>query len=216
MPVVVSGVPELKRALKKFAPDLRKQMDAEIKVALAEVRNAARNKVPGLAPGNLFNWNDKGTEAISRTSKTRAFPKYNSADIRKGITYKMGASRFNSQGFSSLYSLLNSEAAGVIVEWAGRKNPQGRTQKAGRKYGQGSQNIGQSNNPNAGRIFVGAMNGVGPLKQYDKFERGRGRLLYAAYAENQGKALDAVFKAIDKASRLLNERSNANKAGKAA
>jgi hypothetical protein len=56
------------------------------------------------------------------------------------------------------------------------------------------------------------MNDVGPLKQYDKFERGRGRLLYAAYAENNGKALDATFKAIDKASRLFKQRSTVRKA----
>jgi hypothetical protein len=212
MPVVVSGVPELKKALKKYAPDLRKQMDAEIRVALREVTSAAKAKVPGMAPGNLYNWNDKGGDAISRTSKTRAFPKYDGALIRRGITYKLGATKRNRLGFSSLYSLLNSDAVGVIIETAGRVNPYGRTQKAGRRYGQGSQNIGQSNNPNAGRIFVGAMNDIGPLKQYDKFSRGKGRLLYAAYADNQGKALDAVFKAIDKASKLLDERATVRKA----
>jgi hypothetical protein len=56
------------------------------------------------------------------------------------------------------------------------------------------------------------MNGIGPLKQYDKFQRGRGRVLYAAYADNQGKALDATMRAIDKASRLLNERTKIRKA----
>ncbi len=212
MPVVISGVPELKRALKKYAPDLRKQMDDEIRVALKEVTNAAKAKVPAQAPGNLYNWNDKGMEVNSRTSKVREFPKYDSGLIRRGMTYKMGASRFNRQGFSGLYSLFNKDAAGSIIELAGRVHPQGRIQKAGRKYGQSYKNIGQSNNPNAGRIFVGAMNGVGPLKQYDKFSRGRGRLLYAAYAENQGKALDATMRAIDKASRLLNERTKSRKA----
>ena len=212
MPVVVSGVPELKRALKKYAPDLRKQMDAEIRVALKEVTDAAKAKVPGMAPGNLFNWNDTGSEVSSRTSKVREFPKYDSGLIRRGITYKMGSTRFNRAGFSGLYSLFNKDAAGSIIELAGRVHPQGRVQKANRRYSQSYKDIGQSNNPNAGRIFVGAMNGVGPLKQYDKFSRGRGRLLYAAYAENQGKALDATMRAIDKASRLLNERTKTRKA----
>lgn len=212
MPVVVSGVPELKRALKKYAPDLRKQMDAEIRVALKEVTDAAKAKVPGMAPGNLFNWNDTGSEVNSRTSKVREFPKYDSGLIRRGITYKMGSTRFNRAGFSGLYSLFNKDAAGSIIELAGRVHPQGRVQKANRRYGQSYKDIGQSNNPNAGRIFVGAMNAVGPLKQYDKFARGRGRLLYAAYAENQGKALDATMRAIDKASRLLNERTKTRKA----
>lgn len=212
MPVVVEGVPELKKALKKFAPDLRKQMDDEIRVALKEVVSAARAKVPGQAPGNLYNFNDRGEESITRTSRQRAFPKYNSGLIRRGITYSIGTSKTNSKGFASLYSLLNRNAAGVIVEWAGRVNPYGRTQKSGRRYGESSKNIGQSNNPDAGRIFVGAMNDVGPLKQYDKFERGKGRLLYAAYAENNGKALDATFKAIEKASKLFKERATVRKA----
>lgn len=212
MPVVVEGVPELKRALKKFAPDLRAQMDAEIRIALKEVRDAARNKVPGVPPGNLYNWADTGAEVNSRTSKAREFPKFDSTMIRRGITYKMGATKRNRQGFSALYSLFNSDAAGVIAEWAGRVNPQGRVQKAGRKYGQSFKNIGQSNNPNAGRIFVGAMNGIGPLKQYDKFSRGRGRILYAAYADNSGKALDSVMKAIEKASTAFRQRTSTRKA----
>ena len=212
MPVVVSGVPELKKALKKYAPDLLKEMNTEIKVALKEVTDDARRKVPGQAPGNLYAWNDNGEEAISRTGRERAFPKYDGNLIRRGITYSIGRQKRNRQGFASLYSLLNRNPAGVIVEWAGRVNPYGRTQKAGRKYGESSKNIGQSNNPAAGRIFVGAMNEVGPLKQYDKFDRGKGRLLLAAYAENNGKALDATFRAIDKASAKLNARTRIRKA----
>lgn len=211
MPVVIEGVPELKRALKKYAPDLRKQMDAEIRVALKEVVNAAKAKVPGTAPGGLYNWNDTGSESITRTSKTRAFPKYDSSVIRRGLTYKMGASKRNSQGFAGLYSLLNNSAAGVIVDWAGRVNPYGRPQMGNRGSGS-TQKFGRSNNPDAGRRFTLAMNGVGALKQVDKFDRNRGRLLLGAYAENNGKALDATFKAIDKASKLFKQRSTIQKA----
>lgn len=211
MPVVVDGIPELKRALKQFAPDLKKQMDAEIKVALKEVVDAAKAKVPATAPGGLYNWNDNGADSTSRTSKTRAFPQYDSSVIRRGLTYKMGTSKRNRQGFAALYSLLNNSAAGVIVDWAGRVNPYGRPQM-GNRGSQSTQKFGRSNNPDAGRRFTLAMNAVGPLKQYDKFDRGRGRLLLAAYAENNGKALDAVFKAIDKASRELNKRASVKKA----
>jgi hypothetical protein len=203
MPVVVSGVIELKKALKQFSPDLLKEMNAEIREALKEVTDDAKAKVPGRVPGNLYNWQDDGREAKSRTTRARAFPKYNPLIIRRGLTYSLGTSKTNSRGFKALYSLLNKSASGAIVETAGRKNPYGSRES-------------QSNNPDAGRRFVGAMNDVGALKQYDKFERGRGRLLYAAYSENQGKALDAVMKAIDKAkikfnktSRTHNERASA-------
>ena len=151
----------------------------------------------------LYNWQDK--ESIEVRGK---FPKYNSGIIRAGLTYTLGTSKTNSRGFQALYSMMNKSPVGAIVETAGRVHPFGRQQKANRKYGQSSKNIGQSNNPNAGRQFVLAMNGVGPLKQYDKFERGRGRLLYAAYAENQGKALDAVMKAINKAGTEFQKRAS--------
>lgn len=211
MPVVVDGVTDLKKALRKYAPDLYKEMNAEIKVALKEVITDARAKVPGSAPGNLYNWNDKGVEPISRTSRDRAFPTYNSGLIRRGLTYSMGRQRRNRQGFSGLYSLFNKSAAGMIIETAGRVNPYGRKQLGNKRSGDTAK-FGSSNNPDAGRIFVGAMNDIGGLKQYDKFDRGRGRLLYAAYADNNGKALDATFKAIDKASRLFRQRTQARKA----
>lgn len=211
MPVVVDGVPELKKALKQFAPDLLKEMNAEIRVALNEVVTDARAKVPGQAPGNLYAWNDNGVEAKSRTSRERGFPKYNSRVVRKGLTYSIGRSRRNRQGFASLYSLLNKSAVGAIVETSGRLNPYGRPQ-AGNRNSKSGKEYGSSNNPAAGRIFVGAMNDVGALKQYDKFERGRGRLLYAAYAENNGKALDATFRAIEKASTAFRQRAKVRKA----
>lgn len=211
MPVVVEGVGELKKALKKFAPDLLKEMNAEIRVALKEVVADAQAKVPSQAPGNLYAWNDNGVEAVSRTSRERGFPKYNGRVVRKGLTYSIGKGKRNRQGFAGLYSLFNKSAVGAIVETSGRLHPYGRPQ-AGNRNSKSGKAYGSSNNPNAGRIFVGAMNDVGGLKQYDKFSRGRGRLLFATYAENNGKALDATFRAIDKASRLLKQRSTVRKA----
>lgn len=199
MPVVVEGVPELKKALKKYAPDLRKQMDDEIRVALKEVTNAAKAKVPGQVPGGLYNWEDTGTVSKSRTGRATAFPKYNARVIRRGLTYSLGRSKRNRSGFSSLYSLLNKSASGAIAETAGRANP-------------GGSNRSQSNNPNAGARFISGMNGIGAMKSLDRRQKSTGRILFAAYVENEGKALDAVFKAIDKASRLFNERAKVRKA----
>lgn len=198
MPVVVDGVPELKKALKQFAPDLRKQMDDEIRTALKEVTNAAKAKVPGQAPGGLYNWQDNGSQVKSRTGRATGFPKYNANVIRRGLTYSMGRSRRNMSGFASLYSLLNKSASGAIAETAGRANPNGSRRS-------------QSNNPNAGARFIGGMNGIGAMKSLDGRQKSTGRILFAAYAENEGKALDATFKAIDKAAKALQARSKARK-----
>ena len=212
MPIVVEGVPELKKALKKFAPDLLKEMNNEIRYALKEVTADAKAKVPMSAPGRLTNWNDTGIEPQSRVQGRRAFPRYNSALIRKGLTYSIGRQKRNPKGFASLYSLLNKDAVGAIVETAGSQHPYGRRQKASRNFGESSKNIGNSNNPDAGAIFVGSMNSVGALKKYDNKSRFRGRLLYAAYAENNGKALDAVMRSIDKAASAFKMRSQIRKA----
>lgn len=200
MPVVVEGVPELKKALKKFAPDLRKQMDDEIRVALKEVTNAAKAKVPNQSPGGLYNWQDKGVESVSRTSRARAFPKYNARVIRRGLTYSLGRGKRNQSGFSSLYSLLNKSASGAIAETAGRLS------------GASGSSRSESNNPQAGARFIAGMNGIGAMKSHDGRQKSTGRILFAAYAENEGKALDGVFRAIDKASRLFKERATVRKA----
>lgn len=197
---MVEGVPELKKALKKFAPDLRKQMDDEIRVALKEVTNAAKAKVPNQSPGGLYNWQDKGVESVSRTSRARAFPKYNARVIRRGLTYSLGRGKRNQSGFSSLYSLLNKSASGAIAETAGRLS------------GVTGSSRSKSSNPQAGARFIAGMNGIGAMKSHDGRQKSTGRILFAAYAENEGKALDGVFRAIDKASRLFKERATVRKA----
>ena len=214
MPVVVQGVDDLKRALKKFAPDLRDEMDATIKAELAMVRDAARAKVPGNPPGGLYNWaRPKSTEnVVSRTSKTRGFPIYDATVVRRGLTYRTGTSRFNPSGFAALFSLWNASDVGAIIEVAGRKNAYGRPQM-GNRGSQSTKQFGRSNNPDAGRRFVGAMNDIGALKSYESTDaakaRSTGRLLYAAYADRQGKTLDAVMKAINTANVKLNARARA-------
>lgn len=199
MPVVVQGVPELKKALKRFAPDLLKEMNAEIRVALKEVTTDAKAKVPGQAPGGLYNWQDNGQIVKSRTGRATGFPKYNANVICRGLTYSLGRSKRNRSGFASLYSLLNKSASGAIAETAGRANPSG-------------SNRSQSNNPNAGARFIGGMNGIGAMKSLDGRQKSTGRILFAAYAENQGRALDATMKAIDKAAKALKARSTVKKA----
>lgn len=217
MPVVVQGVDDLKRALKKFAPDLRAEMDDTIKAELMAVRDAARAKVPGSAPGGLYNWErPKSTEDVnSRTSKTRGFPVYNASVVRRGLTYRTGTSRFNPQGFASLFSLWNASDVGSIIEVAGRKNRYGRPQM-GNRGSRSTQTHGRSNNPDAGRRFVGAMNGVGALKSYDQNPKHRGRLLYSVYADRDGKTVDAVFKAIELAKRKFDARARVSTTQKAA
>lgn len=198
MPVVIEGVVELRKALNKLAPDIKKQMDIEVREALQPIIRDARSRVPGSAPGGLYNWNDPGYVRKSIIGKKEGFPSYNQVVIRRGLTYSLGAKRFEGSGFVSLFTLLNKSRVGAIIETAGRvgsPNPRAK-----------------SNNPEAGERFVGAMNGIGSLVDYAG--RGRnstGRLLYAAYARNQGRALNAALKSVEKAKQTFYERLRASK-----
>ena len=195
MPIEIKGLIETRSALKHLAPDLYKEMNLEIKQALKEVTNVAKDRVPPYIEG-LTNWQEKGNSPQTRTSKARAFPKYDPNVIRRGLTYSLGRSRRNSAGFVSLYRLLNKSAVGAIIETAGRKNPKGSPRS-------------QSNNPNAGQHFIERIQGAyGGLKPIGDRNTDRGRLLYKAYYENNGKARDAIFKAIEKAKAKFYARTN--------
>jgi hypothetical protein len=194
MPVVIEGVVGLKKALRQLAPDIKKEMDKEIREALKPIIKDARSKVPGTAPGGLINWNDPGYERKPRVpGKKQAFPSYDQTIIRRGLTYSVANSRMKNSGFVSLFTLFNKSRTGSIIETAGRvgsPNPRA-----------------ASNNPDAGARFIGAMNGVGGLVDYaGRGQKSKGRLLYAAYARNQGKALNATLIAIEKAKRNLANR----------
>lgn len=194
MPVVIEGVVGLRKALTQLAPDIKKQLDKEVREALKPIIEDARSKVPATAPGGLFNYNYPGYERKSRTSRKRGFPSYDPKAIRKGLTYSVATSRMKQSGFVSLFTLFNKSASGAIIETAGRKNPGGDPES-------------QSNNRDAGRRFIGAMNGVGALKDYSgRGQMSTGRLLYAAYYRNQGKAVNATLIAIEKAKQTFYKR----------
>lgn len=194
MPVVIEGVVGLRKALNKLAPDIKKELDKELREALKPIIADARSKVPSVAPGGLINWNHPGYERKSRTSRNRAFPSYDAKAVRKGLVYSVSPSRMKNSGFVSLFSLLNRSATGAIIETSGRANPQGDSRS-------------QSNNPSAGSRFIGAMNGVGGLVDYSgRGKNSTGRLLYAAYARNQGRALNAILQAINTAQNNLVKR----------
>jgi hypothetical protein len=90
-----------------------------------------------------------------------------------------------------LYYIYNASAAGAIYETAGRANVPSKKPYA-------------SNNPNAGKHFVSRM---GPLYG----EKERGRMIYRAGYESQGKIQDAVVKAISTNINAFNAGSSFNK-----
>lgn len=197
MPVQVSGLIETRKALKKFAPDLYAQMNKEIRTAMKVVVGDAKNMIQPSING-LYAWQDNGKETTSRTKakqplapNKRAFPKYNPKVVRQGIAYSIGAQKRNSAGFVGMYTIFNRSAAGAIIETAGRKNFNGDPKS-------------QSNNPRAGAHFNRAIQSTyGGFAQVGQRREDRGRIIFKAVYNDQGKLQDAVFKAIAKAERLF-------------
>jgi len=195
MPVEIKGIVEVTRAMRQLAPDILKEMQAELRPLLRETTNAAKAKLPPEMGYELRNFNNPGYERKSATSKSRAFPSYNVSEVRKGLTYSLAASRPNRSGYVSLVRMMNKSATGAIIETAGRKGLYGSKRS-------------QSNNPDAGAQFIRALSNseIGPLKQYGKSDKTKGRLLFAAWYERQNRLMPKVVEAYDKAARRFKSR----------
>ena len=219
MPASVKGAVALRKALREFSPDLAKETQKEMAAILKPITMKARGFLPATAP--LSNWgNGDGF-----------FPIYDASTARRGIGYKATPSKPNNKGFRALARIINKSAAGAIYETAGRKNPQGREQAPtvtgdnpnpkysayyGKKFKSPSKGQGSSFNPNAGRQFIDALNAISPIVNAYVRQEGqagrasgkmRGRAIFRAWAEDQGKTQAAVIKAIETSAAKLNAKA---------
>jgi len=64
MPTQVTGAVELRKALKKFTPDLAKETQKELGTILKPITNKARGFIPSTSP--LSGWANQGTGAWER------------------------------------------------------------------------------------------------------------------------------------------------------
>jgi hypothetical protein len=95
---------------------------------------------------------------------------YDQGEARRGITYKNSPSKVNRKGWRSIASIINKSPGGAIYETAGRKS-----------------GITGNFTPKLG----GQLDG--------RTQKMRGRGIFRAFAEDQGKATAGVLKAIQRA-----------------
>ena len=188
MATEIAGAIELRKAIRKYAPNLGKETTKEIGRALRPIVRKAKGFVPNEAP--LSGWANEVGEWSYRV--------YDAAYIRRGITFSSTPSKPNRKGFRALARIINKSAAGEIYEVAGRLNEHGRPWEANSNNKQ----LSHSANRNAGRQFIDAINATGELTQSGRLGRfTKGRVIFRAWAEDQGKANAAVLKAIDSANK---------------
>jgi len=110
----IRGNADLRKAMRRFTPDLEKSLKKEIGDALRPVVREAKGYAPAVSP--MSGWQAR---AFSESS----FPMYNASTIKAGIRYSSTPSKINSNGFSSMASVQNNSRVGSIYEGAGRANP---------------------------------------------------------------------------------------------
>jgi hypothetical protein len=193
MPLVeLRGNSDLRKALRQFAPDLDKELRAELKAALKPIVSNARGYVES---NPMRNWSDS-------KSTGSAFPAYSSSAIKSGIGFSTSATKINRNGFSGMAKIFNKTAAGAIYEQAGIVPPGKGQPWVGPKGAKGNK-YSHSSNPGAGEQFINN------LPDLVSSKKGQGRLIYRAWAESLGRAEAAAMKAIDKATKTFNSRSKA-------
>jgi len=207
MPVELKGADKLRKALREFEPDLAKATTKQMAAALKPITNKARGFMP--ATGSMLSgW----TSASSSTETTnyRHFPKYDQTEAKRGVKYSTSPSKPNKRGFVSLARIVNISAGGAIYETAGRKNADGQPSQASTRgiysdYIDTSNKVNKSLNPNAGKQFIARANSLGNLVNARPRQQGQagrstrkmtGRVIFRAFAEDQGRVTAAVIKAI--------------------
>ena len=212
MPVELDNAVALSKALKNYAPDLAKETQKEIAGHLRKVVNQARGFVPAQSP--LSGWGNQ-----TGIWEYRAF---NAGIMKRGIGYSTTPTKPNKRGFRSLATIFNKSAAGAIYETAGRKNPQGMppAQRVKKYRGgvfiqewQTDKTVNKSANPNAGRQFINSLPPLVDSQQSNsagrRTRKTKGRLMFRAWAQDQGRTTAAVVKAIQNANMTVVKKSDA-------
>lgn len=191
MPVNVTGVKQLQKAMKEVEPALNKQMSKDIKTAMLIVRDKARGYLP-VQNEVLSGWG-KGTVS-AETINYRAFPAYNYALAKEKVAYSAGQNKRNRSGYKAAFYVYNNSAPGAIFETAGRKN---------KPQGEGSLNPNAPEQFNSAAQMLSSMKGQGMQ---------RGRVIYRAWDETKNKVIPQVIKTINNVATDFNNKTEITKA----
>ena len=199
MATELKGAKQLRGILRKFEPDLAKALTKEMTLALKPIVIKARGYVPSQSP--LSGWQP-------RAFSEARFPFFYSSIMKRGISYRTTPTKPNPKGFIYAAAIFNASRSGAIYETAGRLGLDG-MQKAPKDTPRTNKNYSHSNNPKAGKQFIDALEGVSKITQGStKFTRpgsGRrgnymkGRAIFRAWAEDNGKVNAAVMNAVQNA-----------------
>lgn len=194
----IEGLNETLKVLKNVHKIVYDQMNGQIKEALKEIQTDAKNLVPNRTPAGLSNWRNKKPNTVWYRLA------FEPAEIKSGIKTSLGRQKLDRKGFVGMYSILNTNPAGMVYEVAGSRNPNGRphSSTAGKRQNARSKAYSQSPNPNAGKWFI------------DRIEREsrivvrfrQGRIVKTAGMRKEKKTRDRIITALEDAAKITYTR----------
>ena len=200
----IQGLSSTISALERFAPDLKKALDKDIKVVLSKIVVEARSNIADPIHPSGWARENKNSGLIGPLQAGQgrgSFVPYDAARARAGIKTVSADSKSSARGFRNSYGVIQRDKAGAIFETAGR----------GSKASRARTRASRSTNPTASQDFIQAVekyNGVLPTAR--GLGQDKGRALIKAVDENKKNAQRAIFAAIKEAEHKAQARMDAN------
>lgn len=199
--ITIQGLNETISALERFAPDLKRALDKDIKGVISEVIKDAKDFIPlnihpsGWARQNKF---ANFVGPLQQGQSRGKFITYDAAKAQGGIRSISPTSKKQTTGFRNAYGVIQRDAAGAIFETAGR----------GSKASRARTRASRSTNPRASEQFIGVLQNTYrpalPTANHDG--KDKGRALIRAVDDNKKTAQRAIFSAIQDAERKAQQR----------
>ena len=200
----IQGLSSTILALERFAPDLKKALDKDIKVVLSKIVVEARSNIADTIHPSGWARENKNSGLIGPLQAGQgrgSFVPYDAAKARAGIKTVSADTKSSARGFRNSYGVIQRDKAGAIFETAGR----------GSKASRSRTRASRSTNPTASQDFIQAVekyNGVLPTAR--GLGQDKGRALIKAVDENKKNAQRAIFAAIKEAEHKAQARMDAN------
>jgi len=200
----IQGLSSTISALERFAPDLKKALDKDIKVVLSKIVVEARSNIADPIHPSGWARENKNSGLIGPLQAGQgrgSFVPYDAAKARAGIKTVSADTKSSARGFRNSYGVIQRDKAGAIFETAGR----------GSKASRSRTRASRSTNPTASQDFIQAAekyNGVLPTAR--GLGQDKGRALIKAVDENKKNAQRAIFAAIKEAEHKAQARMDAN------
>jgi hypothetical protein len=199
----IQGLSASITALERFAPDLKKALDKDIKVVLSKIVVEARSNIADPIHPSGWARENKNSGLIGPLQAGQgrgSFVPYDAAKARAGIKTVSADSKSSARGFRNSYGVIQRDKAGAIFETAGR----------GSKASRARTRASRSTNPIASQQFIGVLQSQYELPTAKGLGQDKGRALIRAVDDNKKNAQRAIFAAIKDAENKAQIRMDSN------